>query len=235
MLSLLNFGATGWGDELLAGTLTTLAVGALSYAVGLILGTAITAARMASIPLPRLLGSGYVTVLRGVPPLLVIWTLFFGGSGAVSGLAHLAGYRGWIELNAFAVGVAAVALVSAAHAAEALRGGVLAVPTGQIEAGRALGMSRWLLLTRVLAPQVLRHALPALGNVWQMTLKDTALVSVIALPDLLRMASLASASTRQPFLFYAAATLLYLIVSAASSLLFRHAEQRVWRGIRRAA
>src|SRR5262249_17296604 len=103
-------------------------------------------------------------------------------------------------------------------------------PRGQIEAARALGLSRWKLLARVLAPLALRHALPALGNVWQMTLKDTALVSVIALTDLLRMASLASAATRQPFLFYGAASLLYLLLSAGSGLLFRRAERQAWRG-----
>lgn len=234
MLALLSWGQGGWGDELLAGALMTLAVALLSYLLGVALGTVLAAGQLASGRAPRLAAGIYVTVLRGVPPLLVIWMLFFGGSAAVTGAVRLAGYRGWIELSAFAVGVAAVALVAAAYAAEALRGAVLAVPKGQIEAARALGMSGWLLLRRILAPLALRHALPALGNVWQMTLKDTTLVSVTALAELMRVAQIASLSTRQPFIFYAAAALLYLLLSSGSAGLFRLAERRAERGVRRA-
>jgi octopine/nopaline transport system permease protein len=235
MLALLSTGPGGWGDELLAGAAMTLAVALLSYLLGVALGAVLAMARLANGRAPRLAASAYVTVLRGVPPLLVIWMLFFGGSAAVTSAARLAGYRGWIELSAFVVGVAAVALGAAAYAAEALRGAVLAVPRGQLEAARALGMSRFLLFRRILTPLALRHALPALGNVWQMTLKDTTLVSVTALAELMRVAQIAGLATRQPFLFYAAAALLYLLLSAGSAALFRVAERRAERGVRRAA
>lgn len=235
MLALLSYGPAGWGDELLAGAAMTLGVAITAYLLGVTLGAGLVAAQLASGRAPRIAASLYVTVLRGVPPLLVIWMLFFGGSATITGVARLAGYRGWIELSAFAVGVAAVALVAAAYAAEALRGAVQSVHKGQIEAARALGMPRWLLFRRILAPLALRHALPALGNVWQATLKDTTLVSVTALAELMRVAQVASQSTRQPFLFYALAALFYLVMSSGSAALFRLAEQRAERGVRRTA
>src|SRR3954462_14006221 len=125
MLQLLSYGQAGWGDELLAGMAMTLCVAVLSYLLGVALGALIAAGKLARGSAPRWAGEIYTTVLRGVPPLLVIWMLFFGGSSAMSDVARLAGYRGWMEVSAFAVGVAAVALVAAAYAAEALRGAVL--------------------------------------------------------------------------------------------------------------
>ena len=235
MLTLLSFGPGGWGDELLAGAAMTLAVAIAAYLLGVALGAAVAAAQLAGGRAPRLAASLYVTVLRGVPPLLVIWMLFFGGSAGATGVARLGGYHGWVELSAFGIGVAAVALVAAAYAAEALRGAVQSVHKGQIEAARALGMPHWLLFRRIVAPLALRHALPALGNVWQATLKDTALVSVTALAELMRVAQIASLATRQPFLFYVAAGLLYLLLSSSSAALFRLAEVRAERGVRRAA
>jgi len=235
MLDLLSYGATGWGDEMVQGAGMTLLVAVLAYLIGLGAGC-LTAAAKLSGPLPlRWLAATYTTVVRGVPALLVIWLLFYGGSGLIGWMALLFGYGGRVELSAFAVGVASVGLVSGAYAAEVIRGAVHAVPKGQLEAARALGMHRLLILRRILAPQALRYALPGLGNVWQMTLKDTTLVSVVSLAELMRQAYVASGSTRQPFFFYLAAALIYLVITTLSETGFRALSRRADRGVRRAA
>ncbi|MFY8091878.1 MAG: ABC transporter permease [Niveispirillum sp.] len=235
MLDLLRFGSEGWGDEIASGAVMTLLVALSAYLVGLIFGSGAAAAKLSG-PAPlRWLAAAYTTVVRGVPALLVIWLLFFGGSGLVTWLATLFGYGGRVELSAFAVGVAAVGIVSGAYATEVIRGAVRAVPKGQLEAARALGMGRLLILRRILVPQALRYALPGLGNVWQMTLKDTTLVSVVSLAELMRQAYLGMQSTRQPFLFYVTAAILYMVMTTCSEALFRALSRRAERGVRRAA
>jgi len=172
--------------------------------------------------------------VRGVPELLVIYLLLFGGSGMIMAVAGVFGYSGYVELNAFSIGVAAVGLISGAYSTEVIRGAVKAVPYGQIEAARACGMGRWRILRRVLVPQTLRFALPGLGNVWQLTLKDTALISVTALAEIMRVAHIAAGSTRQSFLFYSVAALLYLALTTVSTTAFQRAERYASRGVRRA-
>ncbi|OYQ36417.1 ABC transporter permease [Niveispirillum lacus] len=234
MLDLLRFGSEGWGDEIASGAVMTLLVAVSAYLVGLFLGSGAAAAKLSG-PAPlRWLAALYTTVVRGVPALLVIWLLFFGGSGLVTWVATLFGYGGRVELSAFAVGVAAVGIVSGAYATEVIRGAVRAVPKGQLEAARALGMGRLLILRRILVPQALRYALPGLGNVWQMTLKDTTLVSVVSLAELMRQAYLGMQSTRQPFLFYVTAAILYMVMTTCSEALFRALSRRADRGVRRA-
>lgn len=233
MLELLSFGPGGWGDEMLTGAAMTVAVATSAFLLGIIFGSLGAAAKLSNGFVLRALAEVYTTLVRGVPELLVIYLLFFGGSGMIMAAARLFGYDEYIELNAFTVGMVAVGLVSGAYSTEVIRGAVQAVPYGQIEAARACGMSRWLILRRILVPQTLRYALPGLGNVWQLTLKDTSLISVTALAEIMRMSAVAAGSTRQPFIFYAAATLLYLALTTVSTLLFNEAERRAMRGVRR--
>lgn len=235
MFELLSFGPTGWGDEMLRGAGVTIAVALLSYAVGILLGSLAAAAKLAGGPVLRAIAGTYTVVVRGVPALLIIWLLFFGGAGLVTWVAGVFGYGGRVELSAFAVGVAAVGIVSGAYSAEVIRGAVQAVPKGQIEAALSLGMHRFLILRRVLIPQALRFALPGLGNVWQLTLKDTALVSVTALAELMRTAHVAAGATRDPFTFYVAAAVIYMALTTGSEAAFRWAERRSERGVRRVA
>ena len=231
-LGLLALGDAGWGDEMLRGAAITVAVAVLSYALGVFIGVGGAAAKLShSLPL-RGLAEGYTTVVRGVPELLVIYLLFFGSSGAVMWVARLFGYTGYIELNNFTVGVLAVGIISGAYSTEVIRGAILAIPRGQIEAGRAVGMSSFLIFRRIMLPQLLRLALPGLGNVWQLTLKDTALISVTGLAELMRMASVASGSTRQPFVFYLTAAVLYLVMTTFSNAAFQQAERHFSRGVR---
>jgi octopine/nopaline transport system permease protein len=233
-MELLTFGDAGWGDEMLRATLMTLAVSLSSMALGLVFGTLGAAAKLSPIAPARWLAEGYTTAVRGVPELLVIYLLFFGGSGAVMFVAALFGYHGYIELNAFTIGTVAIGAISGAYSTEVIRGAVLAVPRGQIEAAEAIGMAPWLVFRRILFPQVARFALPGLGNVWQFTLKDTALISVTGLVELMRQAHIASGSTRQPFTFYLVAAMLYLVLTTFSTYGFQRAENWANRGVRRA-
>jgi octopine/nopaline transport system permease protein len=233
-MELLSFGDAGWGDEMLRAALMTLAVSVSSMLLGLVFGTLGAAAKLSVIPPLRWLAEGYTTIARGVPELLIIYLLFFGGSGAVMFVAALFGYQGYIELNAFTIGTFAIGAISGAYSTEVIRGAVLAVPTGQVEAAKAIGMARGLMFRRIMFPQVARYALPGLGNVWQFTLKDTALISVTGLVELMRQAHVAAGSTRQPFTFYLAAAALYLLLTTFSNYGFQRAEGWANRGVRRA-
>jgi octopine/nopaline transport system permease protein len=234
MLELLLFGPNGWGGQLLMGTAMTITVAVSAFALGILIGSLGASAKLSHSLILNGLADVYTTVVRGIPELLVIYLLFFGGNSVVTYLASIFGYDGRVELNAFTVGVVAVGLISGAYSTEVIRGAVRSVPFGQIEAARACGMGRWLILRRVLVPQTMRFALPGLGNVWQLTLKDTALVSVTALAELMRVTHLAAGATRQPFLFYSTAAVLYLALTSLSTVLFNRAEQTANRGVRRA-
>ncbi|TWB41867.1 ABC transporter permease [Nitrospirillum pindoramense] len=235
MIDLLGFGGRGWGLQLLQGMGMTLLVAVSAYLWGLLLGGAAAALKLSGHRGGRVAADVYTTIVRGVPSLLVIYLLFFGGNSAATWVVSLLGFNGPVELSALPVGILAVGTVSGAYSAEVLRGGALAVPHGQVEAAKALGMNRWLTFRRVMLPQVLRYALPGLGNVWQLTLKDTSLVSVVALVELMRVAYLAQGATRQPFLFFTTAGVLYLGMAGLSGRLFARAELWAGRGVRRAA
>lgn len=234
MLELLSLGDAGWGDELLRGALMTVAVSVCAFLLGQVFGAVGALAKLSGRRPLAAVADVYTTVIRGIPELLVIYLLFFGSSNAVMSVARIFGYTGYLEINAFLVGVLAVGLIAGAYSTEVIRGAIMAVPHGQIEAGRAMGMRPGMVFFRILVPQTLRFALPGLGNVWQLTLKDTALISVTALAELMRVSNLAAGSTRNPFLFYAAAAVLYLLMTSVSTYAFDRAERHANRGVRRA-
>lgn len=229
---LLGFGPNGWGASLVAGAAMTLAVSAAAYLVGLGLGALAAWAKIAGPPAARRFVGFYTTVFRGIPELLVIYLVYFGGSEALTGLGHLLGSEGFIGLNGFMAGTLAVGVIAGAYQTEALRGGFLAIPRGEIEAARAVGMGRLLMLRRVVAPRTLRFALPAMGNVWQQVLKESALISVTGLSELMRAVNIASDSTRLPFDFGIAGFLLYLVLTTLSGGVLRGAERAVAHGER---
>jgi octopine/nopaline transport system permease protein len=222
----LGFGAQGWGLALLSGAGLTLAVALAAMALGTVLGAGLTAAQMGRRRWLAALASAYGVVLRGVPELLVVLLLYFGAPGLLAELAALLGLPAPGSPPAFVTGSVAIGLVSAAYQADVFRGGLLALPRGQIEAAVAAGMGPFTRFRRVIAPQVLHHVLPPLGNIWQFNLKDSALVAVTGLAELMRVSLVAAGSTRQPFVFFAAAMVLYLVLTSASSALFRVAERR---------
>ena len=230
-LAPLGFGPTGWGAALLTATLMTLAVSVCAFFAGLGFGTLGAAAKLAGGPAVRVAATAYTTVMRGIPDLLVIYLFYFGGSAVLTQMAAWLGGTGFFGLNGFMVGVLAVGIVSGAYQTEVLRGAYQSIPRGEVEAARVSGMGAGLMLRRVTGPLALRTALPGMGNVWQMVLKESALISVTGLTDLMRQTEVAAGSTRQPFLFYAAAAGLYLLLTTASAALFRGAEHTTRRGM----
>lgn len=225
-LALLGFGRDGWGAALLEAAAVTLALSALGFALGAVLGGLAAAARLGRARLPAALASAYGTLFRGVPDLLTIYLLYYCGSLALTSAGRSLGWDGFIGLPTLATGVLALGVISGAYQAEVFRGAYLAVDRGQTDAAQALGLPRSVALRRVILPQLLLHALPGLGNVWQLILKDSALISVIGLVELMRQSQIAAGSTREPFVFYIAAALLYLAIASATNRAFVRAERR---------
>jgi octopine/nopaline transport system permease protein len=224
----------GWGLQMAQGALMTIGVSSSAFTIGLVIGILGAIAKLSSFPVVRIAAEFYTTVLRGIPDLLVIYLLYFGGSSAVTSVAQLFGHEGFMGVNSFLIGAIAVGIVSGAYSTEVIRGALLAIPKGEIEAGLAHGISGFLLFRRIVAPQLFRFALPGLGNVWQLALKESALISVTGLAEIMRQASVGAGSTQQPFTFYFTAALLYLALTSVSGWGFRRAEAHTMRGVREA-
>ncbi len=223
-IDLLGF---GWGWLLLKAAGITLSAAICGFVLGSFLGICGATLKLASSQILRLFGQFYTTVFRGIPEILVVYLFYFGGSVVLTKALNTGGFPGFYSLPAFAIGVIAVGVVSGAYQTEAYRSAFLRLDRGQIEAGASCGMSKLLLLRRIIAPQTLRFALPALGNVWQSALKETSLLSVIGLTELLRQAGTAAGSTRQPFLFYGIAALIFLIIGRTSGLALARMENHL--------
>ncbi len=231
---LIGFGPRGWGLQLLTATGMTVAVSITAFLIGSVFGALIAWGKIGGNRIIGALASTYTTVLRGIPDLLVIYLLYFGGSAMLSAISHFFGGEGFVGINAFATGSIAVGFISGAYQAETFRGAFGAIPKGELEAAKSVGMSGFLLFRRIIVPQVLRFAIPGLGNIWQLALKESALISVTGLTELLRQSQVASGSTRQPFVFYTTAIILYLVLTTISTWVFQKAEIRAMRGVRTA-
>lgn len=234
MDGLLAFGDAGWGDEILRGAALTLELSAVTLPVGMVLGFGSAFASLSRNRLLRLLGWGYSTALRGLPELLTLFLVYYGG-----GLVLNAGLNALmpglsVELSPFAAGVVALGLVFGAYAGEVLRGAFQSLSPGQSEAGLAIGMTRRQVFWRIKLPQLWRFALPGLGNLWVNLLKDTSMVSVITLGELMRMSQVAVRTTKQPFFFFLLACAIYWVMCVLSELILSRMEARANRGIVRA-
>ncbi len=216
MFELLGFGPQGWGLPLLKAAGVTIAAALCGFLLGSVFGISGATLKLARPHALRLIGQAYTTVFRGVPEILVVYLFYFGGSVVLTTLMNTGGFPGFYSLPSFVIGVLAIGIVSGAYQTEAYRSAYLRLDRGQIEAGTACGMSKLLLLRRIIAPQTLRFALPALGNIWQSAIKETSLLSVIGLTELLRQAGTAAGSTRQPLLFYAIAAAMFLVIGRAT-------------------
>ncbi len=222
----------GFGPALAAGTWLTLKLSLAAVGVGLLLGLLGAVAKTSARPLPRLLGGAYTTLVRGVPETLWVLMIYY---GTVSGLNALGAQFGQPELalDPFAAGTLALGLCFGAYATEVFRGALLAIPKGQREAGLALGLSAPRIFWRITLPQLWRTALPGLGNLYMILLKDTALVSLISLEELMRKAGVASNATKEPFTFYMSAAVIYLGLTALVMLALHLLEKRAGRGFAR--
>ena len=223
----------GYGHLLIDGAWMTVAAGLLSLAVAILLGLAAAAAKVSGSRLARVIADTYTTVIRGVPELVLLLLVFFGGTILLQKLFQLFGNDGYVEVNAFCAGIGTIGFVYGAFATEVFRGAIQAVPKGQLEAARACGMNRWLVLRRVLLPQMWRFAIPGLGNVWLVLLKATSLMSVVGLDELTRKSYVAAGATKLYFVFLLMAALIYLLLTIVSMLVLQYIERRANRGVRR--
>ena len=223
-MSLLAYGDTGWGDELFFATLMTIAVALTALSIGFIFAAIFASFKLSKNRILNFIGSFYTTVFRGVPELLVIYLLFFGGSGAVMYVAKIFGYDGYIEVNAFLTGAISIGIISGAYSTEVFRGAIQSIDSGQFEASKVLGFKKKIYYYKIIIPQMLRLALPNISNVWQITLKDTSLISVTGLVEIMRQSYIAAGSTRDPLFFYSFAAVLYLMLTYFSMKIINRLE-----------
>ncbi|KEA65659.1 Arginine ABC transporter, permease protein ArtQ [Marinobacterium lacunae] len=224
----------GFGDLLLSGTWVTIKLALTSLFFGLIFGLVGASAKLSRFWFARTLATLYTTFVRGIPELLLVLTIYFGGSVMLMAVASRFGYDEYIEISAFGAGVAALSIAFGAYSTEVFRAAIQAIPKGQWESAQALGMTPLKTFFRIILPQVWRLALPGLGNLFQVLLKDTALVSVVGLNDIMRQAYVATGSTKQPFTFYMAAALIYLGLTIMSTLISTWLERRADPAVREA-
>lgn len=231
-IAMFGFGERGWGAVLLLATLTTTLVTLAALSIGAVFGSLVAWAKLSKNLPARFIGDAYTTIFRGVPELLVIYLIYFGGSALVTQAGSLFGIEGFLGLPSFLAGALAVGIISGAYQAEVFRGAFLSVSKGEIEAARSIGMPKLSRFRHVIVPQVLRFALPGLGNVLQLSLKDSALISVTGLAELMCTTQVAAGSTKQYFAFYIASGVLYLILTSLSGRVFDTAERRVAKTFR---
>ncbi len=229
-MELLAFGDTGWGDELFRATVMTIAVSITAMLIGFSFAAIFTPLKLSKFKSLNLIANIYTTVIRGVPELLVIYLFFFGGSGAIMFVASMFGYNEYIEINAFVTGSFAIGIISGAYSTEIFRGAIQSIDKGQFEAAKVLGFSKFKQFYKIIIPQMLRLAIPNLSNVWQITLKDTSLISVTGLVEIMRQSYIAAGSTRDPLFFYSFAAVLYLLLTFISMKLINKLEVKYSRG-----
>ena len=229
-MELLAFGDTGWGDELFRATLMTIAVSITAMLIGFIFAGIFTPLKLSKFKSLNLIANIYTTVIRGVPELLVIYLFFFGGSGAIMFVASMFGYNEYIEINAFVTGSFAIGIISGAYSTEVFRGAIQSIDKGQFEAAKVLGFNKFKQFYKIILPQMLRLAIPNLSNVSQITLKDTSLISVTGLVEIMRQSYIAAGSTRDPLFFYSFAAVLYLLLTYISMKLINRLEIKYSRG-----
>lgn len=222
----------GYGASLLQGALLSLSVALGSLGIAFVLGLAGALASLARSRLLNALALAYTTLIRGVPDLVLMLLVFYGGQMAVNAIGERLGWA-YVDIDPFVAGVLTIGFVFGAYLAEVLRGAFLAVPPGQREAALAFGMTRSQVLRRVVGPQMLRHALPGLSNNWLVMIKSTSIVSVIGLHDMMARAGQAAGATREPFVFYLAVAGLYLLFTSVSELGFAWLSRRLAIGVRR--
>ena len=229
-MELLAFGKTGWGDELFYATLMTIAVSVTAMFIGFFFAIIFTPLKLSKFKTLNLIGNFYTTVIRGVPELLVIYLFFFGGSGAIMYVASIFGYNDYIEINAFLTGSFSIGIISGAYSTEVFRGAIQSIDKGQFEASKVLGLKKPAHFFKVIMPQMLRLSIPNLSNVWQITLKDTSLISVTGLVEIMRQSYIAAGSTRDPLFFYSFAAVLYLLLTFLSMKLINRLEIKYNKG-----
>jgi polar amino acid transport system permease protein len=231
-LDLLAYAPPGWGATLLAGLWNSLLIALGAYALGLTIGIGGAYGKLYGSPLTKDLLAIYTTVVRAVPELVLILILYFAVTDALNQMVVAMGGEGF-EISGVAAGIAVLGVVQGAYATEVLRGAIQAVPSGQVEAARAMGMPGMQIARRIVLPLMLAFAIPGMSNLWLIVTKDTALLAVVGFSELTQATRQAASTTKAFFTFYAAAGLLYLMISIISTLMFARIEKWARRGQRR--
>jgi len=232
-LGLSAFSLKGFGPLLLQGTWMTVKLSVMSLLLAIVLGLLGASAKLSKTALLRVPAQVYTTLIRGVPDLVLMLLIFYSLQTWLTTLTEALEWD-YIEIDPFAAGVITLGFIYGAYFTETFRGAILAVPRGQVEAATAYGLSRSQRFRFVVFPQMMRFALPGIGNNWQVVLKATALVSIIGLADLVKASQDAGKSTYQLFYFLVLAALIYLVITSVSNFALRWAERRYAAGSREA-
>ena len=224
----------GYSSTILEGAWLTVSLALLSMAVAIALGLLGAAFRLSPVRWLALMGETYATVIRGIPELVLILLIFFGGQDLVNRIAPLLGYEDYIDINPFVAGVGTLGFIYGAYLSETFRGAFMAIPKGQGEAGMAYGMSPLRVFFRILVPQMIRLAIPGLTNNWLVLVKATALISLVGLQDMMARAKSAGDATREPFTYILLAAAVYLVITSVSLLVLRYLERRYSVGVKAA-
>lgn len=218
---------------ILKGMLLTVEVALASLLIAVLLGMIGAVAKLSKSRIAKTIAGTYTTIIRGIPDLVLMTIIFFGGQIVVNNIGEKLGWD-YIDVDPFIAGVMTIGFIFGAYFAESFRGGILAVSRGEIEAGYAFGMTPMQVFFRITLPAMIRHALPGFGNNWLVMVKTTALVSVIGLQDMVYKANLAGGSTRKPFTFLCVVAFLFLVITGVSDIGMRWLDKRYSVGVRKA-
>ncbi len=229
MLTLISWGPDGWLDDIAYGVFITISLAVATLPIGMAIGFFVALAKQSDEPSLRLAGNIYTTIFRGLPELLTLFLVYYGVQIGLQTLIQLADPSATVEVNSFVSGMVALGVVFSSYASEVFLSAFRAIPRGQYEGGYAIGLTSFQTMRMVVLPQLVRIALPGLANLWLILLKDTALVSAIGLSDILRQTGIAARVTREPFLFFGLACLIYLVLAIISSFGIHAVERSVSR------
>lgn len=230
-LAVLSLSPPGWGGNLLKGLFSTLQIAFGAFVLGLCLGFLGALGKIHGGTFLRWVLEIYTTLIRAVPELVLILLLYYAGTDLINQMLESLGYRP-IDISGVVAGVVVLGVVMGAYATEVIRGAILAVPRGQVEAARAFGMSSFLQFRRIIIPAMMPLAIPGLANLWLVITKDTALLAVVGFEELALITRQAAGTTRSYLLFYIAAAVLYLLVTLVSNFVIRRLEAYFRRGER---
>jgi polar amino acid transport system permease protein len=233
--SLMAYGGKGYGDEFVNGILFTLQISICSYIVAFLLGLLGAGAKLHGNRWLYRIGDLYTTLIRAVPEPLLIFILFYTGTRTAKALLVAVGLANEnFQISAFAAVVAALGFIYGAYLTDVLRGAIQAIPKGQIEAARAYGMHAPMRFRRIIFPQMIRYAIPGMGNQWLNITKDSSLVSLVGAFELAFAAKSAASETKHYIFFYSIGALCFLAITIVSMIALQQIERRASRGVRRA-
>ncbi len=229
-MDLLALNPPGWGGNLLRGLANSIVIALGAFGFGLLIGVGGSYGKLYGGPIVRDLLEVYTTIVRSVPELVLILILYFAGTDLINRVLEAVGYQR-IDINGLVAGIWVLAFVQGAYATEVLRGAILSIPQGQIEAARAYGMSPGLMLRRITLPSMLPFAIPGLANLWLIATKDTALLAIVGFNELTQETRTASGQTKAYFTFFLAAGVLYLLLTLFSNQIISRIERWSRRGM----